>query len=214
MVKKLMYLSITLLMFACFISPHTLTIAAPACSVSGTVTEISGAPVSGATMTLKCTTLKFSSNRTTGIDGKYEYLNLQPAGKYVMTVNKQGYRRARIVFGLVGGENKVIDIKLKKKTQSTNEAPVVNAGPDQTITLPDSAVLNAIVSDDGLPEGSTLTSTWSKVSGPGTVTFGDPQSPGTTASFTEAGSYELQLTASDSQLSGSDRVTITVNQAT
>ena len=48
----------------------------------------------------------------------------------------------------------------------TNIAPVVDAGPDQTITLPATAALDGTVSDDGLPAG-TLTTTWTQVSGPG-----------------------------------------------
>src|SRR5579864_1151778 len=95
----------------------------------------------------------------------------------------------------------------------TNQAPVVIAGPAQTITLPATASLAGTVSDDGLPVGGTLTSTWSKVSGPGTVTFGNPASPATTATFSAAGTYMLQLSASDTQLTTNATVTITVNPA-
>jgi fibronectin type 3 domain-containing protein len=57
---------------------------------------------------------------------------------------------------------------------ATNTAPVANAGADQTITLPSGATLAGTVSDDGLPTPpGTTTATWSKVSGPGTVTFGN-----------------------------------------
>src|SRR5206468_505318 len=76
----------------------------------------------------------------------------------------------------------------------TNRAPVVNAGPDQTITLPSSANLSGTATDDALPIGSTLTTTWSKVSGPGTVTFGNVSARSTTASFSASGSYVLRLT--------------------
>src|SRR5206468_823225 len=92
-----------------------------------------------------------------------------------------------------------------------NQAPVVNAGDDQTITLPSNASLNGSVTDDGLPAGSTLTIAWSKVSGPGTVTFGNANAAVTTAGFSAIGSYVLRLSASDSQLTGNDEVTITVN---
>jgi hypothetical protein len=95
----------------------------------------------------------------------------------------------------------------------TNAAPVVNAGPDKTVTLPASVTLDGSVTDDGLPADGTLTSTWSKVSGPGTVTFADPSKASTTASFSAEGVYELQLTGSDSALSTADRVTVTVNNA-
>ena len=93
-----------------------------------------------------------------------------------------------------------------------NQAPVVNAGPDQTITLPASANLAGTVTDDGLPNPpATLTITWSKVSGPGTVTFGNASAKTTTASFSTSGSYVLQLAASDSALSASDTITVTVS---
>jgi hypothetical protein len=49
------------------------------------------------------------------------------------------------------------------------------------------------------------------VSGPGTATFADPNAVDTTASFSAAGTYVLRLTASDSLLSASDDVTVTVN---
>src|SRR5579864_2449135 len=95
----------------------------------------------------------------------------------------------------------------------TNQAPVVSAGTAQTITLPASAALSGTVTDDGLPVGGTLTSSWSKVSGPGTVTFGNAASPTTTATFSAAGTYVLQLSATDTQLTTNATVTITVNPA-
>ena len=93
---------------------------------------------------------------------------------------------------------------------ATNQAPTVNAGADKTITLPGSVTLNATVSDDGLPSGA-LTRSWTRVSGPGTVTFSAPTSATTSASFSAAGSYVLRLTVSDGALSTSDNVTVTVN---
>ncbi|MEO8136003.1 MAG: Ig-like domain-containing protein, partial [Betaproteobacteria bacterium] len=93
-----------------------------------------------------------------------------------------------------------------------NGAPVVNAGANQTITLPATASLTGSATDDGLPNPpATLTYTWTKVSGPGTVTFASATSATTTATFSAAGSYVLRLTANDSALSGSADVTITVN---
>ncbi|MGA2263850.1 MAG: choice-of-anchor tandem repeat NxxGxxAF-containing protein, partial [Acidobacteriota bacterium] len=73
-------------------------------------------------------------------------------------------------------------------------------------------ILNGSVTDDGLPQGGTLTVTWSKVSGPGNVSFADLDAAITTARFSAAGIYVLRLTASDSQLSSSSDVTVTVNQ--
>jgi hypothetical protein len=93
-----------------------------------------------------------------------------------------------------------------------NLAPSVNAGPNQTVTFPNAANLNGTVSDDGLPNPpATVTTTWSKVSGPGAVAFGNANAVDTTASFSQPGTYVLRLTAHDSLLSAADEVTITVN---
>jgi hypothetical protein len=93
-----------------------------------------------------------------------------------------------------------------------NQAPLVSAGPDLTVALPASAALDGNVTDDGLPSG-TLTTTWTKQSGLGTVTFGNANAVDTTASFSAAGTYVLRLTASDGALSAFDETTITVNPA-
>lgn len=92
-----------------------------------------------------------------------------------------------------------------------NQAPYVSAGPDQTILLPAAVQLNGTVVDDGLPNG-TLTTQWTMVSGPGTVTFANPASAVTVASFGMAGTYVLQLAASDSALLSTSNVTITVEK--
>jgi len=97
---------------------------------------------------------------------------------------------------------------------SLNQAPVVNAGPDQEITLPYSAILDGTVTDDGLPiPPGAVTITWTKQSGPGTVTFGNANAVDTTASFSTHGVYVLRLTANDGELSTYDEITITVNPA-
>ena len=93
-----------------------------------------------------------------------------------------------------------------------NQPPVVAAGADITITLPAAAALNGSVSDDGLPNPpATVTTAWSKQSGPGTVTFGNAGAPATSATFSQSGTYVLRLSASDGALAGSDDVNVTVN---
>jgi hypothetical protein len=94
----------------------------------------------------------------------------------------------------------------------TNGPPTVDAGPDQTVTLPNVATMAGSATDDGLPSG-TLTTAWSQVSGPGTASFTDPSSPTTTVSFSDAGVYVLELTADDGALQRSDQLTVTVNAA-
>jgi hypothetical protein len=91
-----------------------------------------------------------------------------------------------------------------------NRPPSVNAGPDQTITLPAGAALDGTVSDDGTPNPTPAVA-WSKVSGPGEVTFGDATSVDTSAGFSAAGTYVLRLTADDGALTAGDDVTIVAN---
>lgn len=95
----------------------------------------------------------------------------------------------------------------------TNLAPTVDAGPDQLVAYPATVNLDGTVTDDGQPPPGTLTTTWSKISGPGNVTFGDASAVDTTADFDAAGVYVLQLLADDSELQSADTVTITANAA-
>jgi hypothetical protein len=109
-------------------------------------------------------------------------------------------------------DGKIFEFTAPSTGPPVNSAPVVSAGTDQTIALPASANLDGTVTDDGLPNG-TLTRTWTKQSGPGTVTFGNANAEDTTATFSTNGTYVLQLEADDSALTASDTVTITVNPA-
>jgi hypothetical protein len=95
-----------------------------------------------------------------------------------------------------------------------NGAPVVDAGPSQSLSWPtNSTTLNGFVGDDGHPyPPSTVTVLWSKQSGPGTVGFSNPNQASTIVSFSTPGVYVLQLVGNDSALSTLDTVAITVGQ--
>ncbi len=93
---------------------------------------------------------------------------------------------------------------------SANQPPTVNAGADATVAAGSMLALSGVASDDGQPSGS-LTTQWSVVSGPGSVTFGSASALATSAVFSAAGSYVLRLTASDGALSAADDVSITVS---
>ncbi len=107
----------------------------------------------------------------------------------------------------------VVDLSGYFAPPPANAAPAVDAGADQTIALATSANLTGTASDDGLPIGSALTTAWSKLSGPGTVTFGNANQAVTTATFSAAGVYVLRLTANDGLLTASDDVQVTVGAA-
>jgi hypothetical protein len=93
-----------------------------------------------------------------------------------------------------------------------NMPPCADAGPDQNISGAAVANLQGQATDDGDPSGS-LSTTWSVLSGPGTVTFGNVNTPTTSASFSDNGVYVLRLSADDGQLQKSDEVTIAVNSS-
>jgi PKD repeat protein len=161
-------------------------------------------------------TVEFSAERSTDADGiifRYEWLFGDGATSHDRdedhTYTAPGTYTATLVVrdndGGVGMATRTIVV-------ASGTPPVVNAGPDQSLTLPASANLDGTVTDDGLPNPpAAVTTLWSKVSGFGTVTFGNAAAVDTSASFSVAGTYVLRLTASDSAFSASDDVTLVVN---
>jgi RHS repeat-associated protein len=92
-----------------------------------------------------------------------------------------------------------------------NTAPVVDAGPDDTVQLPAAVHLAGSATDDGLPIGSSIALAWTMVSGPSEPIFINPTVGFAGVLFVQPGTYVLRLTGSDGELTGSDDVTITVN---
>ena len=74
------------------------------------------------------------------------------------------------------------------------------------------AVPEGALTDDGLPNRpGALTTLWSQLSGPGTVTFGDISAVDTTASFSAVVTYVLGLSANDGELTAGDKERIVNN---
>ena len=71
------------------------------------------------------------------------------------------------------------------------------------------AFLPGGATDDGVP-GPSFTTQWTKVSGPGPVTFADAAALTTNATFVIEGTYVLQLAANDGLLTGTDTLTVAV----
>ncbi|MDD4348975.1 MAG: Ig-like domain-containing protein, partial [Opitutales bacterium] len=96
-----------------------------------------------------------------------------------------------------------------------NRAPVVDAGEDQSLTLdsPYTFTLSGSASDDGLPAGSTLSTTWTLVSGAGEATIAEASQLNTAVTVSIPGIYTFRLTATDGELSASDEVTVTLAQS-
>jgi hypothetical protein len=103
------------------------------------------------------------------------------------------------------------EINAMYQVTPSNSAPTVDAGDDQQIALAGVAGLDGTISDDGWPVApGAVTVAWSKVSGPGDVTFADPAGVDTAATFSAAGTYVLKLEADDGDLVASDTVTVVV----
>src|SRR5262249_49429501 len=115
-------------------------------------------------------------------------------------------------------------------TSSATVTITVDQGPAVSIATPpvlnwpsNQLVLNGTVIDDGAPVGGTLTTAWSQISGPGTITFDTPvqtnaltgeavtNSPSTTATFSAPGQYVVRLTADDGLTTNQADVVIAVN---
>lgn len=103
-----------------------------------------------------------------------------------------------------------LDSAVATATYTINAAPFVYAGVQQIISS-SPTTLQGIVTDDGLTGGGTQFTNWTKINGPGTVTFGNSHQTNSTASFSASGIYVLQLAASDGQYTNSSRVTIAYN---
>ncbi|MFI4860268.1 MAG: PKD domain-containing protein, partial [Phycisphaerales bacterium JB063] len=94
----------------------------------------------------------------------------------------------------------------------SNTAPVVNAGPDRvSYTSNGRVTLAGSVSD---VDGDNLSTQWSVVSAPGTVSFADSTSPTSQATLTGDGVYVLRLTVSDGTVTRTDDVEISINPVT
>ncbi len=92
---------------------------------------------------------------------------------------------------------------------SNNQGPWVNAGSNQTITLPvNSVTLSGSATD---PDGTVSSYLWSKQTGPAGGTITSPSSPVTNVTGLNQGVYVFQLSATDnSGTTTSVNVTVTV----
>ncbi len=97
-----------------------------------------------------------------------------------------------------------------------NQPPVVTAGADQSVAFGTTVSLSGSYTDDALPVGGVVTTTWSQVSGPGLATFNPGGATSTsltpTVTFTTGGTYVLRLTVSDGEQTSSDDLIVVLSQ--
>ena len=107
------------------------------------------------------------------------------------------------------GQADQCSVNITVRSQPVNRAPVVNAGPDQSVSEGDTVTLAGSASD---PENHAVSYSWQVVSGTGpAITLSDATSATPSFATSDDGVYTLRLTVTDSQgASASDTVVVTV----
>src|SRR6201981_2432473 len=92
-VRGLVVSSLAILLVFCCLAPFSAPVAAQSTfgSLSGSVTDASGAAMPDATITLTNSATAAKQSVTTGPDGLYSFVDLTP-GSYVLEVEKQGFK--------------------------------------------------------------------------------------------------------------------------
>ncbi|MFA5907570.1 MAG: hypothetical protein WC815_02220 [Vicinamibacterales bacterium] len=98
--------------------------------------------------------------------------------------------------------NRPPTVRVLGVTARPNNPPVLTVALNEELNLFGSA------HDEGLPRGKGLVVEWKMLKGPGTVTFTIPGAARTKATFSAAGVYELELTATDSEFTERTRVNV------
>ncbi|MBS1921515.1 MAG: tandem-95 repeat protein [Bacteroidetes bacterium] len=105
-----------------------------------------------------------------------------------------------------------IDIVIITVNAAPNQPPVVDAGADQNITLPNNSVTLTGTAND--PDGNIVSYLWSKISGPAQSNIVSVSQIQTVVNNLVQGVYQFQLSVTDnSGATTTDFVTITVNPA-
>jgi hypothetical protein len=108
------------------------------------------------------------------------------------------------------GKTDQVYITVNPEPTLPNQAPVANAGNNQTITTPvNNITLNGSSSFD--PDGTIIYYGWNQVSGPSATAFSNGETTTPTVSGLIIGTYTFQLMVTDNNGSTSyDQVTVTV----
>jgi Carboxypeptidase regulatory-like domain/TonB-dependent Receptor Plug Domain len=117
-------------------------------SMSGTVTDPSGALVTGADVTVQSLDTGMERSATTDSSGQYHVMSL-PASDYQVVVNKQGFSPSkRIGIHLVVGQDAEVNISL----QPTGEQQQVVVNADASAVSLTTADISGLVSDQQIKD--------------------------------------------------------------
>ena len=111
-------------------------------------------------------------------------------------------------YEATNGTPGILQWKVYDSGNTPNFPPVVVAGIDRDVMVGGKTYLSGSVKDEGKPKPAVIS--WSKESGPGTVTFADARAPVTTATFSAPGDYVLKLTGDDGEIKTSETLSVKV----
>jgi hypothetical protein len=130
-VKKLITGILSLLVIAAVMAPSLMAQSLISGDLTGTVTDPSGAVLSGASVTIKSDATGSSRTTTTGSNGTYRFSLLQP-GTYTVTVTASGFSKSEAKANVSIGQASIADVKMAVGTSATtvevtSAAPLVQA---------------------------------------------------------------------------------------
>ena len=99
-------------------------------SISGLVTDSTGAIIPGASVTLTAKATSLALHTQTNNDGLYTFNQLNP-GNYTITVEQEGFRKATSLLTLTVGQKEALNIKLE--VGSSSQTVTVDAGNAATL---------------------------------------------------------------------------------
>ncbi|MFO7936786.1 MAG: Ig-like domain-containing protein [Kiritimatiellia bacterium] len=150
-------------------------------------------------------------------DDDLTYLWSQVGGPEQAVINDASQTNSSVKFSASGDYRfrlTVSDGELSVMAETTvsvelvNQPPVVDAGDDIGVNQGSQALLQGMVTDDGLPNNHTSVVQWTALSGPGSVVFDNPDIATTSIEVSSQGEYVLRLFASDGELEDEDLVTV------
>ena len=129
--KKMITGILAVLVIAALMAPCLMAQSAVSGDLTGTVTDPSGAVVSGATVTLKSDATGATRTSTSGSNGTYRFSLLSP-GSYTVTVTASGFSKTTSTASVNVGQASIADVKMAVGASSTTVevnsiAPLVSA---------------------------------------------------------------------------------------
>ncbi|OYW27732.1 MAG: hypothetical protein B7Z47_06415, partial [Chthoniobacter sp. 12-60-6] len=122
----------------------------------------------------------------------------------------------QVTFSLNSGSYDIGASSFGSLTIADNDSPptlFINSPGSQGLLIANGngVIVSATITDDGSP--AAVTQSWTQISGPGVATIESPTAATTAVTFSAPGNYILRITATDTQFTVSDQVTVVVGSA-